>query len=211
MDFRSKILNSVKAGVRPCCAVFLAAAMVLGPMPPAWPESYKSIQERRPDLFHDQTGFRIARHRAPTPEDIPPPVEVVAADQAADLLAKGALAIDVSGALQSRYDELEGTWLVHGPRETLPGAVWLPEVGRGALEPDMSAYLAHNLEDLTQGDLGRPILVFCVADCWMSWNAAQRVAGLGYGHVFWFRNGTDGWLDSGRPLEPSLPVPVNVD
>ena len=40
---------------------------------PGFAEDYRSIQDRRPDLFHPETGFRIARQRAPTPEDIPPP------------------------------------------------------------------------------------------------------------------------------------------
>lgn len=174
-------------------------------------ETYASVQNRRPDLFHPETGFRISRHRAPTPEDIPPPATVASVDQAADALRSGALAIDVSGALQSRYDELEGTWLVRGPRDSLPGAVWLPEVGRGVLEKEMDDYLATNVARLTSGDSGSVILVFCNADCWMSWNAAQRIAKLGYSNVLWFPEGVDGWRETGRKLQAVLPVPVDVD
>lgn len=45
----------------------------------------------------------------------------------------------------------------------------------------------------------------------MSWNAAQRIATLGYEQVYWYRLGTDGWLDYGWPLSPVEPVPVRVD
>jgi len=127
------------------------------------------------------------------------------------LLETGAIAIDVFGANQSRYDELDGTWLVKDPRQSLPNAVWLPEVGRGVLSDEMQAYFAQNLADLTEGDTSRALILFCVADCWMSWNAAQRATTLGYKDVNWFRLGTDGWLDEGFELEPVNPVPVNMD
>ena len=173
-------------------------------------ESYLDIQKRRPDLFHAETGLRIDRQRAPTPDDIPPPAKVIVTREAARLMADGALAIDVFGALQSRYDELDGTWLIGTPRESLPGAIWLPEVGRGVLNDTLHAYLKANLENETDGP-DHPIVVFCVADCWMSWNAAQRIADLGYTDVNWFRLGTDGWLDDGRALVAVDPIPVDVD
>lgn len=119
--------------------------------------------------------------------------------------------MDVFGAAQSRYDELDGTWLVSEPRLSLPGAVWLPETGRGVLTDEMAEYLFENLTTLTEGNYARPLLVFCVADCWMSWNAAQRVAALGYERVYWYRLGTDGWLDLGETLVPVEPVPVNTE
>ncbi|MEM7425479.1 MAG: rhodanese-like domain-containing protein [Pseudomonadota bacterium] len=174
-------------------------------------DSYKDIQARRPELFHPETGYRIDRQRAPTPDDIPPPSRLVTADEAAVLIAQDAVAVDVFGALQSRYDELDGKWLVSQRRSSLPGAVWLPETGRGVLDETMSRYLRSNLERLTKADKAHPIIVFCVADCWMSWNAAQRIAKLGYQNVHWLRHGTDGWLDTGRTLAPVDPVPVNVE
>ena len=178
---------------------------------PGFAEDYRSIQDRRADLFHPETGFRIARQRAPTPEDIPPPARSIDTATAAQLINEGALPLDVFGALQSRYDELDGTWLVGTPRKSLPGAAWLPEVGRGELDTTMQQYLSANLKRLTERDPAHPIVVFCVADCWMSWNAAQRIAGLGYDNVYWFRLGTDGWLDENRALVPVEPIPVTVE
>ena len=178
---------------------------------PAQAADVSEIRAKSPHLFHAETGYRIDRQRAPTPDDIPAPSKVIDAFEARDLLAKGAIPIDVFGASQSRYDELEGTWLVKDPRESLPGAIWLPEVGRGAPGEDLLTYFETNLETLTKGDKNRPLVIFCVADCWMSWNAAQRASSMGYTDVNWFRLGTDGWLDEGWELAPVTPVPVDVD
>ncbi|WP_420327197.1 rhodanese-like domain-containing protein [Mameliella sp.] len=172
---------------------------------------YAEHQARRPELFDPETGYRIGRQRAPTPDDIPAPAVLITPDQARKLLAHGAVALDVFAAQQSRFDELEGTWLVSEQRLSLPGAVWLPEVGRGRLSEIMQRYLTDNLVRITAGDRDRALVIYCVADCWMSWNAAQRIAGLGYSRVYWFRLGTDGWLDIGETLAPVDPVPVDVD
>ncbi len=177
----------------------------------AYCDSFAESMKRRPELFHPVTGLRIDRQRAPTPDDIPPPAVIINTAKAAHLLENGAVAIDVFGASQSHYDELEGTWLVSRQHQSLPGATWLPEVGRGTLSAQMQEYLASNIIRLTSGKLNKPLVVYCIADCWMSWNASQRIAALGYTHVNWYRLGTDGWLESGRELLPVNPVPVNVE
>lgn len=187
---------------------FLLTLLCAAPLAAA---PYTEHQARRPELFDPETGYRIGRQRAPTPDDIPAPAVLVSPAEARRLLAEGAVALDVFAAQQSRFDELEGTWLVSEQRLSLPGAVWLPEVGRGRLSDIMQRYLEDNLTRVTAGDRGRALVVYCVADCWMSWNAAQRIAGLGYSRVYWFRLGTDGWLDIGEKLTPVDPVPVDVD
>lgn len=192
--------------------LLLGVALCAALLPPAaLAETAAEIRARRPELFDPETGYRIARQRAPTPDDIPAPVQMVGPEAARTLLQEGALPVDVFGARQSQYDALDGTWLVPETHLSLPGAVWLPETGRGWLDPVMRAYLADTLAARTGGDLGHPLVVFCVADCWMSWNAAQRIAGLGYERVYWFRLGTDGWKDIAAPLEPVVPVPVPLD
>ncbi len=175
---------------------------------PAMAETSAEAVARKPQLFHAKTGYRIERQRAPTPDDVPGAKRISAADVTA---LKGAIRIDVFGAAQSRYDELDGTWLVSTQRMSLPDAVWLPEVGRGTLTETMQGYFADNLEELTDGDHDRALVFFCVADCWMSWNATQRAGAMGYTNVHWFREGTDGWLDEGYKLTEIDPIPVDVD
>ena len=177
---------------------------------PAIAASSEEHRTKRPELFHPETGLRISRQRAPTPEDVPGANRVTAAEVRA-MARTGAVLLDVGAAVQSRYDELDGTWLIREQHETLPGAVWLPEVGRGTLSPEMQTYLETNVAWLTDDDPVRQIVVFCIADCWMSWNATQRLTGLGYQYVHWFAEGIDGWLDAGWQLAPVDPVPVRVD
>jgi len=189
----------------------LAVTAIIAIALPAFADTAAEIRERRPDLFHPQTGLRIEKQRAPVPDDIPAPSKRVDAQQAKVLIDSGAIAIDVFGALQSRYDELDGTWLVSKKRKSLPGAVWLPETGRGVLLPVIEKYLISNLERLTGSDKNKPLVVFCISDCWMSWNAAQHIARLDYTNINWFPLGTDGWQEAGWTLESVTPVPVDVD
>jgi PQQ-dependent catabolism-associated CXXCW motif protein len=77
----------------------------------------------------------------------------------------------------------------------------LPETGRGALPPALEAKFRARVASLTGGDLARPIAVYCLSHCWMSWNAAKRLVAYGYRHVLWYPDGADGWAAAGLPVE----------
>ena len=66
------------------------------------------------------------------------------------------------------------------PRYNIPGSIWLPNVGYGALTNEMTRYFKDVLVNLTEGNLARTMVFYCQADCWMSWNAAKRAIELGY-------------------------------
>lgn len=183
------------------------ALLVAGPAAAA---STEELRSARPDLFHTETGFRISEQAAETPDDIPGSRRVEAGE-VRRMAEDGALLIDVGGAAEQRYDELDGSWPVNGDHMSIPGSTWLPEIGRGTLTEDMEAYLEENVERLTEGDRSRSIVVFCIADCWMSWNATQRLVTMGYTDVVWFADGSDGWTAAGGELAPIKPVPVTVD
>ena len=93
------------------------------------------------------------------------------------------------------------------PRANIPGSVWLPDTGYGELAPAMAGYFADGLEKATAGDRARTLVVYCLADCWMSWNAAKRALALGYTDVAWYSEGTDGWIAVGLPLQDATPEP----
>lgn len=177
----------------------------------AFAESWESVHNRKPELFDRESGYRMERYRAPVPDDIPPPARPVSPEEAMIAITEGALAIDVFGLRNSRFDELDGSWVVTERHDSIPGAYWLPEVGRGPIRPEIAAYLAASLSRLTEDDMARPLVVFCRADCWMSWNAARRIAALGYENVLWFPLGVEGWEEAGGTLAPILPEPVPVD
>jgi PQQ-dependent catabolism-associated CXXCW motif protein len=101
----------------------------------------------------------------------------------------------------------EGTIWRPKPRDDIPGSIWLPDTGYGALAPVMEDYFRSALDAATKGDHTKLLVFYCLADCWMSWNAAKRARTFGYTHVEWYRDGTDGWQAAGLPLEPRTPVP----
>lgn len=102
----------------------------------------------------------------------------------------------------------EGTIWREKPRHSIPGAIWLPDVGYGRLAAQMDGYFRDNLAEATGGDTDAPVVFFCLAECWMSWNAAKRAREeYGYTRVFWYPEGTDGWTFYEWPVEEVTPRP----
>ena len=95
----------------------------------------------------------------------------------------------------------------HKPRYDIPGSIWLPDTGYGSLPPAMQSYFSRALADATREDPNVHLVFYCLANCWMSWNAAKRASDLGYTHVDWYAGGTDDWESHGLPLELRQPVP----
>jgi PQQ-dependent catabolism-associated CXXCW motif protein len=158
--------------------------------------------------FDSVTGFRIAHYRAAVPESVPGGTRVDL-DMTDSLIKGGAVLLDVMPSEGAGADPATGQWRLSRPHQTIPGATWLPDVGHGKLAPAFEAYLKANLEILTKGDKAKAVIVFCQSDCWMAWNAVQRIAALGYSALYWFPEGTDGWVEWGdRKLVPVNPVPM---
>ncbi|MCB1520367.1 MAG: hypothetical protein KDJ37_07315 [Hyphomicrobiaceae bacterium] len=160
------------------------------------------------DHFDPDTGYRVERYQAAVP-DRPPVGQRVWLDEIDRLLAEeNARLIDVSPITGAGFDPASGAWRSNKSHASLPGATWLPEVGRGRIDPVVLAYFAHELARVTERDRTRPLILFCYADCWMSWNAMKRAASLGYTRLYWFPEGTDGWRDFDRKLVPVAPPPI---
>ncbi len=125
-------------------------------------------------------GYRADDYRAPTPA-------TVAGGTALDTAAArqlwkdgGAVWIDVlAGPHRPENLPSAAVWLPV-PHRDIPGSLWLPDIGRGALNAKLEAYFRANLEELTKGRRDAPVVFYCLANCWMSWNAAKRAAGWGY-------------------------------
>lgn len=93
------------------------------------------------------------------------------------------------------------------PRFDIPGSLWLPDTGYGELSPSTLRYFESGLVKASANDKTKPIVFYCLADCWMSWNAAKRALTLGYKNVFWYPEGTDGWATAGHAQENRQPLP----
>jgi PQQ-dependent catabolism-associated CXXCW motif protein len=141
--------------------------------------------------------YRMGDYRAPVPLELEGATTLDTDEARALLAGENVVLLDVLPA--PRRDD--GLWLIPKPRLSLPGAVWLANTGYGDLSPAMRAWFAGQLEQLSGGDRTRPLMFFCVIDCWMSWNAARRALSLGYRRVYWYPDGADGWEFAGLPLE----------
>ena len=160
--------------------------------------------------FDAVTGYRTSLYRAPTPETVPGGTVITLEELQQLMTARNAVVLDVMPLEGAGADPVTGVWQVLKPRQNLAGSVWLPDVGRGTLSDRLETYFKSNLASLTGGDLGRPIAIYCQADCWMGWNAVKRAASYGYTALYWYRDGTDGMRDWDIPLVPATPVAVAV-
>jgi PQQ-dependent catabolism-associated CXXCW motif protein len=155
-------------------------------------------------------GYRAENYRTRTPATLEG-ARVVNTVQAEQIWKSGgAVFIDVLPHAPRPASLPPGTIWREKPRRNIPGSMWLPDTGYGALAPVTEAYLRTNLARATGGDQNKTIVVYCLRDCWMSWNAAKRVLGLGYVNVVWYPDGTDGWEEAKLPLLESTPEPQPV-
>jgi len=159
--------------------------------------------------FINEQGYRYAKYRAPTPLTVPQG-NTISTGQLRKLIEEyQPILIDVQAVtMRPELADFEMDWLPSAPRESLPGAVWLPNVGYAELDPRIEAYFKYNLQALTAGNKSLPIVIFCVVDCWLSWNAVQRAAGYGYDQLYWYRGGTDSWEAKGYRLKQVDPKPL---
>ncbi len=146
-------------------------------------------------------GYRMENYDAPVPDEAPGAITIP--DETAYALWRTGrvVIVDVMPDIKKPKGLPEGMKWKGRTRRSMPGALWWPEVGFGALEPAIEANFKANLEAATRGDKSAPILFLCRQDCWMSWNASKRAATYGYETVFWYPDGSTGWQFWDHPVE----------
>lgn len=155
-------------------------------------------------------GYRSAHYRGPVTHS-PEGTSRIAVPAAASVWRmREAIFIDVLPAEGAVVDPRTGRWRLLEPHGSIPGAYWFPGAGNGELSPETAHWLEQGISRLTKGRRGRMLVVFCKADCWLSWNAARRIAALGYSNVWWLSEGTDGWREAEMPLAPTEPRPIST-
>lgn len=160
-----------------------------------------------PALF-DADGYRVARYRTPIHID-PRPASHLALSAALILMpGRDALFVDVMPVESGVRDAASGRWTLTGEHLTIPGAVWHPDTGRTPVDTLLWRALEETIQRARRKRPSLPVIVFCRADCWMSWNAARRLAAGGIENVWWLAEGTDGWSAAGRELVIVQPVSV---
>ena len=152
-------------------------------------------------------GYRMKKYRAPVPATVAG-ASVVSTEQLEAMVnAGGVVLVDVLPAPRKPPNMLPSVPWMPVPHRNIPGSIWLPEVGRGKIPASVDAYFRDNLAKATGNDKGRPVVIYCRANCWMSWNAAKRAATYGYTSVHWYPMGIEDWDFENLPLEVSRPVP----
>jgi len=163
---------------------------------------------RGEDRAPEPTEYRTRDYRAPTPAGLEG-ARVVSTAEAEELWQrKSAVFVDVLPRAPRPANLPPGTIWRDKPRLNIPGSVWLPDTGYGELAPATEDYLRKSLERATSGDRAKILVIYCLRDCWMSWNAAKRVLSMGYPNVAWYPDGTDGWTDMLLPVAEAQPAPA---
>lgn len=154
----------------------------------------------------EPSGYRLDKYRAPTPASLHGATVLSTAAAQSLWQARQAVFVDVLPRPPRPAGLPPGTIWRAKPRADVPGSTWLPDTGYGLLAPVMEDYFERGLQAVTAGDRNRTIVFYCQRDCWMSWNAAKRALALGYTHVDWYPDGTDGWEAAGLPLQAREPL-----
>lgn len=84
---------------------------------------------------------------------------------------------------------------VLGAGPTLPNAQnAAPASQAGSFDDQTQQQFGQYLQQVTQGNTGRPLVFYCLnSQCWMSYNAALRAIRMGYTQVYWYRGGIEAW------------------
>lgn len=142
----------------------------------------------------EPAGYRLDNYGAEVPESLSGAERVNAVDVRRLMRHYGAVVIDVIPE-HRKPDELpEGQVWFPVEHRGIAGALWLPDVGYGVLSETTENYFRTHLEKVSDGQSAHPLVFYCRADCWMSWNAAKRAVEYGYTRVYWFADGMEGWL-----------------
>jgi PQQ-dependent catabolism-associated CXXCW motif protein len=152
-------------------------------------------------------GYRLDAYRAPVPATLKGATVIDTARAFALWRAKEAVFIDaLPHAPKPEGLPKDAVWR-DKPRFDLPGSVWLPDTGYGQISEATQRYFEKGLARASGDDKRKPLVFYCLAECWMSWNAAKRAMTLGYQNVSWYPEGTDGWAAAKHPLEDRKPEP----
>ena len=157
----------------------------------------------------EPAGYRMDKYRTPVPATLAGATVLSTAALQQLIAEQQPVLVDVLPKQRKPKDRDQAQIWIEPKREHIPGSVWLPNVGLGELSPDFAEYFATELAKLTGGDKAKPVVFYCDANCWMSWNAGKRaLTELGYSHVYWYPEGVQGWKRAGKPLETAQVIPM---
>ena len=152
----------------------------------------------------EPAGFRTEDYRSPVPDTLAGAAVVHESDIQALQQRGAAILIDVLPAPRRPAAMRPDMPWLPPTRRDLPGSLWWPDIGRGELSPALEARLHERLDQIAAAHPGSLIVFYCMANCWLSWNAAKRAASYGF-KAGWFPGGADGWDKAGLPMQEARP------
>jgi PQQ-dependent catabolism-associated CXXCW motif protein len=186
--------------------LLLVACLALGVTPV---RAQTSVPTTTDVVVAEPLDYRMDHYRTPVPKTLTGGAGVIGADEAKKLKDQGAVFIDVYPRAPKPPNLPATTVWREPPHRSIEGAHWVPNVGYGMISPETHNYFADQLLVLSKFNRAQPIVLFCLRDCWMSWNAAKRAMTMGYTAVYWFPEGSDAWEENGYPIaviEPMKPL-----
>jgi len=166
-----------------------------------------AVAGRAQVLVPEPEGYRTEDYRAPVPETLSGGRVLTTAEAESIWRNRRGVFIDVLPRPPKPQNLPAGTVWRDKPRFNIPGSIWLADTGYGELAEPMENYLRMGVNRASGGNHAALIVVYCQADCWMSWNAAKRILSYGYSNVAWYPDGTDGWERASLPTVQSQPEP----
>ncbi|NYS77456.1 sulfurtransferase [Halomonas glaciei] len=157
-----------------------------------------------PAAAFNQQGYRLPPFKAPV--TAPLPGVTTLDDDTFQVLLESPSVILVDVYALTWHN---GLFLQDSPHLTIPGSIWLPNVGAPTLEDEWRDYFTQTLDAQRENAEAAPLVFFCRTDCWLSWNAARRAEAMGYEELYWYPDGVDGWQANGHSLAavcPQLPA-----
>lgn len=159
------------------------------------------------ELVLEPEGYRTDDYRSPVPETLAGGRVLSTAEAESIWRAKTGIFVDVLPRPPKPFLPAGTIWR-EKPRYNIPGSIWLPDTGYGQLAAAVETYLRDGLVRASGGNHEALIVVYCQANCWMSWNAAKRAVEYGYTSVYWFPGGMQDWTAAGYPTLLNAPIPV---
>jgi PQQ-dependent catabolism-associated CXXCW motif protein len=159
------------------------------------------------DAVPEPDDYRTDNYRAPVPATLRGARVLTTAEAESIWRNKSGVFVDVLPRPPKPANLPADTVWRDKPRPDIPGSLWLPDTGYGKLAAETEAYLQDGLVRASFGKRDALLVIYCQANCWMSWNAAKRALSYGYSNIAWFPDGTDGWERASLPLVDAQPEP----
>jgi PQQ-dependent catabolism-associated CXXCW motif protein len=167
--------------------------------------SLSNAESQQPNPFFNQAGYRTSHYRSPTP------ASVIGGDVISTTALRHLIQFKNPEPILINVlplDAFQGVYTQASSEPQIPSSYWLANVGKGDINTLWMEYFQHHLKVLRGQRPEAPIVFYCKADCWMSWNAVTRAHSLGHHNLYWYAEGIDGWREADFPLVLGRPEPI---